>query len=347
MVQIEPFGVLSTGQGVLLATLANSHGSSLAAMNYGGIVTALRVPDRHGAISDVVLGFNRLEAYLGPHPYFGALAGRVAGRIPGGRLVIEGRSWQLPLNDGSNHLHGGVRGLDKRLWRMEAVNRANGAPSIRLNYSSPHGEEGYPGNVDIAVTYTLTNDNEFIIDTEASSDRPTPLSLTHHSYFNLAGEGSGDTLDHELTIHADHVIDVDAAMTPLGTLSPVAEQDNDFNRSMRLRDVMPCLFQQHGDLYQIRSGNAGGLVSAARLHDPVSGRLLTVSTTMPMLQFYTGASLDGSLIGKSGKPYGRHAGVCLECEGYPNATAHPEFGDILVRPETPQCHRTVYAFSTN
>ncbi|RPJ35480.1 MAG: galactose mutarotase [Verrucomicrobiaceae bacterium] len=346
MLRIEPFGVLPTGEGVLLATLANSRGSSLSATNYGGIVTALRVPDRHGVIADVVLGFDRFDAYLGPHPYFGAIAGRVAGRIPGGYLVIDGQSWQLPLNDGPNHLHGGIRGLDKRLWRMDTMDRVDGAPSVRLSYSSPHGEEGYPGNVDIAVTYTLTDANEFIIDTEAASDRPTPLSLTHHSYFNLAGEGSGDALDHELTIHADHAIDADAAMTPLGTASPVAGRAHDFNRARRLRDVMPGLFQQHGDLYQIRGGNTGTLVPAARLHDPVSGRLLTVSTTMAMLQFYSGASLDDSLLGKSDNTYGRHTGVCLECEGYPDAVAHPEFGDILVRPGTPQRHRTVYAFST-
>ena len=346
MLRIEPFGVLPTGEAVLLATLVNSRGSSLSATDYGGIVTALRVPDRRGAISDVVLGFDGFDAYLGPHPYFGAIAGRVAGRIPGGRLVIDGQPWQLPLNDGPNHLHGGIRGLDKRLWRMEEVDRTDGAPSVRLSYSSPHGEEAYPGNVDITVTYTLTEANEFIIDTEAISDRPTPLSLTHHSYFNLAGEASGDALDHELTIYADHAIDVDAAMTPLGTVSPVAGRANDFNHARCLRDAMPGLFQQHGDLYQIRGGNAGALIPAACLHDPGNGRLLTVSTTMPMLQFYSGASLDGSLVGKSGKPYGRHAGVCLECIGYPDAVDHPEFGDILVRPGTPQRHRTVYAFSS-
>jgi aldose 1-epimerase len=346
MLHIEPFGTLPTGGQVLLATLTNRRGASLCAMNYGGIVTALRVPDRSGILADVVLGFDRFEPYLGPHPYFGAIAGRIAGRIPGGRLAIDGEAWQLPLNEGPHHLHGGFQGLDKRLWRMAAVKRADGAASVRLGYHSPHGEEGYPGNVDLTVTYTLSEDHGFIIDTEAVSDRPTPLSLTHHSYFNLAGEDSGDTLDHELTIHADHAIPVDGAMAPLAMLMPVAGAANDFNRARLLREAVPGLFHQHGDLYQIRRGNTPTLVPAARLHHPASGRLLTVGTTERFLQFYTGVSLDGAHAGKSGIPYGRHAGVCLECEGYPDALAHPSLGDILVRPGHPQRHRTVYAFST-
>jgi len=229
---------------------------------------------------------------------------------------------------------------------MEPVERADGAASVRLRYHSPHGEEAYPGNLDIAVTYTLSEDNAFIIDTEAVSDRPTPVSLTHHSYFNLAGESSGDTLDHELTIHADHAVAVDETMTPLGALMPVAGAANDFNHARLLGEAIPGLFQQHGDLYQIRGGSNGTLVPAARLHHPASGRVLTVSTSESFLQFYSGAALDGSLAGKSGRPYVRHAGVCLECEGYPDALAHPGLGDILVRPGQPQRRRTVCMFST-
>lgn len=347
MLEIEPFGKLPTGETVALITLRNAQGASLRAITYGGIVTSLRVPDRWGILSDVVLGFDALEPYLCGHPYFGAIAGRVAGRIPGGRFTLDGATHELALNDGPNHLHGGLRGLDKRIWHAEPVARGDGAPSARLTYHSPHNEEAYPGNVHIAVTYTLTDENEFIIDTETTSDRPTPINLTHHSYFNLAGEGGGDIADHELQIQADLAIEVDEWMTPLGHAHPVAGQANDFNRPRRLGDAIPGLFKQHGDLYLLRGQRGGPLAPAARLGDPASGRMLTVSTDESCLQLYTGASLDGSLIGKSAKPYKRHAGVCLECEGYPGAVGNPEFGDILVRPGRPQRHRTVYAFSVS
>lgn len=344
---IEPFGVLPSGEQVMLATLSTSSGASVRITNYGGIVTSLLVPDRKGALADVVLGFESLDSYLGAHPFFGATVGRVAGRIPDGRIEIDGRVYQLPLNEPPNHLHGGFRGFDKRLWEMEIVKQGEGLYSVRLQYDSLDGEEGYPGNASVCVSFTFTESHELVIDTMATTDRPTPLSLTHHSYFNLTGEGSGDVLDHRLTIHANEVVDVDDAMTPLGTLRPVAGKAADFNSERVLREAVPGLFQQHGDLYKIRGPLDGKLKPAACLHDPFSERVLNVTTTLPMLQFYSGASLDGSLVGKSGRPYSRHAGVCLECEGYPAAATPPELGNIMVRPGTPQMHRTIYAFSNH
>jgi aldose 1-epimerase len=343
--QSNPFGNLPTGEPVDAITLETNAGASLRVITLGGIVTSLCVPDRDGRLADVVLGFDHLEPYLAGHPYFGAITGRVAGRIPDGRFTVDGKTYELAKNDGQNHLHGGLCGLDKRLWKAEAVERADGADSLRLTYRSPDGEEGYPGAVDLAVTYTLTDDNVFIIESEASSDRTTPVSLTHHSYFNLSGEGSGDICNHELTVFADRAFVVDKRMTPLGRTEPIAGSDRDFSSPCRLADALPHLFDKHGDCYMLPGGNFP--YRAAHLSDPVSGRSLTVSTTEFCLQIYTATKLDGSLIGKSGRPYLPHTGVCLECEGYPGGVDHPEFGSILVEPGQPQRRVTRYAFSTN
>lgn len=343
--QSSHFGNLPCGRSVEAYLLTNASGMELMAITYGGIVTALRVPDRQGRMADVVLGFNQLEPYLARHPYFGAITGRVAGRIPGGHFKLDGVSYELALNDGRNHLHGGMVGLDQRIWDASPVIRADGADSLRLRYLSPDGEEGYPGNVDITVTYTLTDANEFIIDTEATSDRPTPLNLTHHSYFNLAGEGCGTIEDHQLQVHSDLVIPVDSTFTPLGRALALTDITDNFNTTRRIGDALPGMFQQHGGLYLIRRTSDESLALAAELSDPASGRVLTVRTTEACLQLYSGFALDGSLIGKSGKSYPSFAGFCLECEGYPDGINVPDFCDIIVRPETPQKRRTIYAFS--
>lgn len=343
--QSRPYGKLPTGEAIEAITLKNGNGASLSALTLGGIVTSLCVPDRNGQIADVVLGFDRLEPYLAPHPYFGAIVGRVAGRIPGARFTLGGKTYQLAQNDGPNHLHGGLQGLDKRVWKATPVKRSDGADSIRLTYHSHDGEEGYPGAVDFIVTYTLTADNTFIIESEAASDRVTPVSLTHHSYFNLAGEGSRDINNHELTVFCDQTIAVDELMTPLGRLESVTGQAADFTSPRRLGDAIPNLFGNHGDLYLLKRPANHALIPAAKLTDPSSGRTLSVSTTESCLQMYTGASLDGSLTGKSGRPYLRHAGICLECQGYSGALDFPEFGSILIEPGKPMRHITHYAFS--
>jgi aldose 1-epimerase len=343
------FGPLPSGESIEAHTLANASGASVQVLTYGGIVTSLRVPDRRGRFDDVVLGFDHLAPYVARHPYFGAITGRIAGRIAAGRLQVEGRAYMLACNDGPNHLHGGHVGLDKRVWTARPMQGTDGAASLRLTYRSPDGEEGYPGNVDIAVTYTLTAGNAFVVETSATADRVTPLSLAHHSYFNLAGEGSGTIADHEVEIFADAYVPADNGMVLSGRREAVAAHGNDFNHPRRLGDALPHLFKAHGDLYLLRGADAlppADPTLSARVFEPQSGRVLEVFTNESCLQFYSGSALDGSCVGKSGRAYGPHAGLCLECQGYPEGSSRPAFGDILIRPGQAQRRRTIYAFST-
>ena len=330
-------------------TLRGSGGLELEALTYGGIVTRILAPDRDGRLADVVLGFGDLGSYLAGHPYFGAIAGRVAGRITNACFNLEGKTYSLAANDPPNHLHGGVKGFDKRIWIATPLKGQGGAPSLRLTYLSGDGEEGYPGTVKATVTYTITGDNTFLIETEGVTDWPTPFNLTHHSYFNLAGESTGSIAEHELQISADEYAVMDEHMTLLGRFESVTGQRNDFRKPRRLGDSIPQLFQNHGDLYLIRRDDADdpapGRVRAARLVHPGCGRVLEVSTTEKYLQLYTGSGLDGSLAGKSVAKYGRFAGVCLECEGYPDAVNATSFGDIILRPGQPRKQTTAYTFS--
>ncbi|MGD0347050.1 MAG: aldose epimerase family protein [Terracidiphilus sp.] len=338
------FGVLPAGQTVEAWTLTGRGGLVLEAITYGGIVTRLLAPGRDGIAADVVLGFNDLDSYLDGHPYFGAITGRVAGRISNAAFTLDGHTYQLARNDPPNHLHGGVVGFDKRLWSAAPVDREDGAPSLRLTYLSPDGEEGYPGNVQVAVTYTVTNHNVFLIETEAVSDRITPLSLTHHSYFNLAGESSGSIADHRLEIFASEFVPADEYMTLTGRLESTSRHGNDIQTPRRIGDMIGHLFQGHGDLYALpKPGSEMRL--AARLEDPASGRVMTVSTTENYLQLYTGSHLNGALKGKSGVAYAPHAGICLECEGYPDASNAARRADILLHPGQTQRHATAYGFS--
>lgn len=343
-VKSQIFGTTPAGERIDKFTLQGGAGASLEVITYGGIVTSLRVPDNDGVIADVVLGFDNLDSYLAGHPFFGAVAGRVAGRIPGGRFAIEGKTYDLVKNDGPNHLHGGIRGLDKRIWQAEPNLRADGADSLRLTYLSPDGEEGYPGSALFCLDYTFTKDNVFIIESEVTSDRLTPVSLAHHSYFNLAGEGRGEIFEHELTVRADTVFLVDELLTPLGGTRSVTGTACDFSSPRRLGDVIPELFANHGDCYRLPGGEA--LYPAAQLTDPLSGRTLSVSTNEYCLQVYTAVRLDCANPGKNGHAYFPYAGLCLECQGYPAAVDFPEFGSILVGPGIPQRRTTHYAFST-
>jgi len=334
-------------------TIKNEAGASADILNYGGIITALRVPDRAGVFGDVALGFAKPEQYLAePYmnnkcPYLGAVLGRIASRVTRGQLRLpDGSVHQLAQTDGPNHLHGGVRGLDKRLWEVKHT-----APdSITLHYHSPDGEEGYPGALDITLSYTLRHDNALVAETTAinRSDFPTPLSLSQHSYFNLAGEGSGDVLDHEVQILAERIVPaVDELMTLSGALTSVAGRADDLRKPRRLGDVVSGLFGEHGAHYFIRSKalTPDWPEVVARAYEPKSGRQLEVSTNDCGMQFYTGVRLDFSCVGKSGLPYGPHAGLCFECQGYPDGAHRPELGDILVHPGTPQRRTTIYAFS--
>lgn len=344
------FGQLPGGESVEAWTLTGSGGLQLEVITYGGIVTRLLAPDRKGRLADVVLGLSDLASYLAGHPYFGAITGRVAGRITGGRFTLDGKTYELARNQAPNHLHGGVEGFDKRVWTATPMDAPDGGSSLRLTYRSGDGEEGYPGNVDVTVTYAVTGNNDFSIETEAVTDRPTPFNITHHSYFNLAGEESGSIADHELQIHADKYVPADKRLTLLGRYASVNGQANDFRHSRRLGDAIPNLFLNHGDLYLLRKSGGGRfsdkLAPAAGLVEPHSGRALNVSTTETHLQLYTGAAIDGTLVGKSGVRYRRYAGICLECHGYPDGANAPDFSDNILRPERPQRHTTIYAFST-
>jgi aldose 1-epimerase len=276
------------------------------------------------------------------------MVGRIAGRVTGGRIRVDGRDYLLERNDGRNHLHGGRRGLDKRVWVARAFREGDGASSLELAYTSPDGEEGYPGTLEISVTYTLTASNALIVDSRATSDRPSPLGLAHHSYFNLAGEQSGTVLGHEVMISADEFVSADGDMTLGARRERVEGSGADLRIPRNLGNALPDLFGSHGDFYLLRPHGAQGPQSsklAALVSEPGSGRVLGVFTDESCLQFYTGAMLDGTQVGKSGEPYAPFAGLCLECQGYPNATVEDGFGDIIVRPGAPQVRRTIYAFS--
>ena len=341
------FGSLPTGEAVEAWTLTGNSGLTLEAITYGGIVTKLLYPEASGHWVDLVLGFSDLQPYLDGHPYFGAIVGRVAGRMSDASFVVDGNTIHLPANEPPHHLHGGMQGFDKKLWTSTALTTADGAPSLRLTYCSPHDEEGYPGMVRVSVTYTITNDNAFVIDTHACTDRATPVSLTHHSYFNLAGEGSGSIAGHTLQVNADEFIETRDDLSLADRLKSVDGLADDLRQPTPLTATLHHLTQDHGALYAVpRPAVTGQPVKIAVLAHPASGRTLTCSTTNPYLQLYTASHFDGSIVGKAGRPYEKYAGICLECEGYPNGASRPDLGDIVVRPDLPQRHRTIYAFAS-
>ncbi len=329
------------GSPVVETTFTNAAGLSMSVIPYGATVTRLRVPDRDGKIDDVVCGFDSLEKYLADHPYFGCIVGRVAGRTTGGRFTLDGVDYPLAINDPPNHLHGGRVGFDKRLWNVDSIS----ATTISLSYLSPDGEEGYPGNLLVRLKLSLDDVNRFGVSWTATSDRPTPVSLTHHGYCPRAGEGNGTSEGHPRHVFADHDSPTDESMTHLGRRAIGNGDRNDFRRRRRVGDGIPGLWKRHGDLYFIRTSTPGSIVPAARLFDPASGRVMTIHTDEPCVQLYTGVGLDGSLIGKSDKPYVRHGALCLECEGYPDGVNRPDLGSIVLRPGKTISRSTTYQFS--
>jgi aldose 1-epimerase len=340
------FGRTSDGRLVEEWILTGATGLTLVAITYGGIVTRLLLPADQNERVDVVLGFTDLESYITSNAHFGAITGRVAGRISGARFELEGRNYQLARNHHPNHLHGGLQGFDKKIWAATGDLRFDGAPFLHLTYQSADGEEGYPGTVDVSVTYTVTNDNAFLIETEARTDKATPFSLTHHDYFNLAGEGVGSIEDHELQVIADEYIGIDDSYTPLDRIESVLGRSEDLRTPRLLQDVIPSFAQRHGGLYVVHGKSAPAEpICVARLRHPPTGRILICSTTNSHLQVYVASGLDGTRIGKSGTRYRRYAGICLECEGYANGVNALHIGDIILHPESPQRHTTVYRFS--
>lgn len=324
-------------------TLTGQAGLSVQVLTFGGIVQRILVPDGMGGSIDVVLGFSEATDYLGAHPYFGVTAGRIAGRVSHGELVIDGESFSLPINDPPHHLHGGVNSIDRRVWQAEAVEREDGAPSLRLSIVSEDGDNGYPGRVGLSVVYTVTHDNRFRFETEVSSDRKTPVSLTHHSYFNLAGEASGSTDGHEIQIESDAAFESDQQMGLTGECPPVEGQPNDARQGKRLGEFVKGVWREHGDLYWV--GPSEEVRPVAKLREPGSGLTMEVATDCSCIQFYGGKGLNEALVGKEGIPYVSGAGVCFECEGYPNGfDQERRFGSILVEPGVVQRTRTEYRF---
>jgi aldose 1-epimerase len=336
--QTKPFGKLADGTEVSLFILGNDNGVKASVMNYGATLVALETPDRHGKLADITLGFDMLEGYVNSNsPYFGCVVGRCANRIAGGRFYLNGKEYRLATNAGDAHLHGGSRGFDKAFWRAE-----DKSASVKFTYHSPDGEEGYPGNLAVAVIYALTDDNELTIEYSATTDKSTPVNLTNHTYFNLAG--SGNILGHELLIASAQYLPVNNALLPTGEIRPVRSTPMDFTTSTPIGQRINQLENDPPgyDHTYVLENNDGKLKQAARVFEPQSRRVLEVHTTEPGVQFYTGNFLNGTISGKGGRAYHRHAGFCLETQHFPNSVNQPTFPSVILKPGQQYRQKTIY-----
>jgi aldose 1-epimerase len=345
-VEKADFGKTSDGTAVELYTLKNSKGMTAKIMTYGAILVELHVPDRQGNSKDVVLGFDSLDPYLKGHPLFGAVVGRYANRIAKAQFTIGGKTYQLAKNTGKNHIHGGPKGFDKVIWKagpfQNAVTKVAG---VKLIYNSPDGENGFPGNLRVVITYTLSEDNELRIDYEATTDQDTPINLTNHSYFNLAGADSGDVLGHELQLMADNYTPADDELIPTGEIAPVKGTPLDFTRptpiGARIKDLPKTSGYDHNFVI---NGGGQALAPVAKVHEPKSGRVMEVLTTEPGVQLYT-ANHMRNLAGKGGAVYGKHQGFCLETQHYPDAVNKPQFPSPILKAGATFKSATVFKFS--
>ena len=353
-VTVAPFGKMPDGRAVSLYTLVNAKGMKADITNYGGIVVRLYAPDRAGRLADVVLGYDSLEGYLKGSPYFGALIGRVGNRIAHGRFTLDGQTYTLAANNTPGgvpcHLHGGNVGFDKVLWSAEALT-TTGTAGLRLTYRSADGEEGYPGNLAVTVTYWLGNDNSLKIEYAATTDKATPVNLTQHSYFNLRGEGSGDILGHILTLKASHLTPVNVGLIPTGAITPVKGTPFDFTRPHVIGERVDAADDQikFGGGYDhnwVIDRTSDALELVATVSEPESGRTMEVWTKEPGIQFYCGNFLDGSNVGKKGHAYPFRGGFCLETQHYPDSPNQPGFPSIILRPGQTYATETVYRFGT-
>jgi aldose 1-epimerase len=348
---VSDYGTVD-GTPVKLFTLTNANGMVVKITNYGCIVTEIHVPDKNGKMADVALGFDSLKGYLGKSPFFGAVAGRVANRIAKGKFSLDGKDYTLAVNNGPNALHGGLKGFDKKVWTQQnsGEHPRLHAPWLLLTYRSPDGEEGYPGNLTAAVEYVLTENNSLQIGYMAQTDKPTPVNLTNHSYFNLAGQGNGTILDHVVMIAADQYTPVDDTLIPTGELKSVKGTPFDFTTphaiGERIKQVggNPVGYDHNFVLRQPR-GDATRPALAVRVQDPKSGRVMEMFTTEPGVQFYTGNFLDGTVTGKGGATYPQYGGFCLEAQHFPDSIHHPNFPSVVLKPGQQYQQTTIYKFS--
>src|SRR6266849_4236715 len=346
----ESFGILPDGTPVGLYTVTNTQGMEIRATNYGGIVVSLRVPDKKGNLDDIALGFDDLKGYLANTPYFGSIIGRYGNRIANGKFTLDGKEYTLARNNGLNSIHGGLKGFNKVVWQAEPFEGPAGV-GIILTYTSKDGEEGYPGNLKTKVAYTLTDKNEWIIDYEAVTDKATPVNLTQHTYFNLAGEGKGDVLGHSLKLNASRFTPVDQNLIPTGELRRVKSTPMDFTQPTPIGARIDADYEQlrFGHVYDnnfVLDGKGSDPVLAARVREPTSGRVLDVYTTEPGLQFYSGNFLDGTIRGKGGHVYKQRYGFCLETQHFPDSPNHTSFPTTILRPGQSYGSGTFYRLST-
>jgi aldose 1-epimerase len=324
-------------------------------MNYGGIVQSIRVPDRNGNFTNVALGFDNLGDYVEMNPYFGTITGRYANRIANGTFELEGETYTLPINNDPNTLHGGEMGFDKFIWDTIPVQTDEGI-GLQMSRLSPDGEEGFPGNLEVTVTYVLTENNELRIDYLATTDAPTVVNLTNHSYFNLAGEGSGNILDHELMLNADNYTPVDETLIPTGVIEPVADTPMDFTtdeeigariRNANFEQLLIGRGYDHNYVLNRPSPDDASLILAARVHEPTTGRTMTIQTTEPGIQFYSGNFLDGTLVGPSGQMYRQGDGFALETQHFPDSPNQPDFPSTTLMPGDEYVSTTIYGFAVD
>ena len=344
----ECFGKNMFGEAVDVFTLSNAGGMKVKILNYGGIIQSLSVPDRNGVFADVVLGFDSSAEYNQQSPYFGALVGRFANRINNGKFTLDGVNYSLAKNNGTNALHGGLRGFDKRVWNAEILEKEN---ALKLTYISADGEEGFPGEVKSTVVYTLTDANELKIDYAAETTKATPYNITNHSYFNLAGHDSGSAINQILTINADAFLPTDETAIPYGNEMPVEGTPFDFRTPRVIAERIDATDEQlrfaggYDHNFCLNKKSAGELSFCARAGDSQSGRVMEVFTTEPGVQFYAGNFLDGTVNGKGGRPVVKRAGFCLETQHYPDSPNQPQFPNTIIRPGAPYKSQTVFKFS--
>jgi aldose 1-epimerase len=340
----ESFGKMPDGKQVDLYTLTNANGIRARISSYGAILVSLQLPDREGNLADVALGFDTLDGYFTDHPYFGVTVGRYGNRIGGAKFTLNGVEYKLAANNGPNHLHGGIKGFDKVLWEAGQIQTSDEV-GVKLTYMSKDGEEGYPGNLACVVTYTLNDDNELKISYEAITDKTTVVNLTNHTYWNLAGQGNGDILSHELMINADKYTPVDEELIPTGEIKIVKDSPMDFTKPIPIGSRIDQVPGGYDHNYVLnRTGQ--GLSLCARVYEPTSGRVLEIHTVEPGVQFYSGNFLDGTITGKAGKVYKKHYGFCLETQHFPDSPNKPEFPSVVLEPGQKYETVTVHRFYT-